>query len=337
MKRGPELLLLLLLGLAALPGCPGCAAKAPSQGEQTGTPSMLRDTPYLVVQVDMSGCAYDVRLNDVSIVSDERGVPVEAELPVNHWARPGENMLEMVLKPLPEGAPEGLLARCSATLMVRKSGTPAEKSQPIADLRFSGALTEPSAGIKESSPTGRFADRPGFPADPQAGTVLVDEVKVTPPEGDRGTVLSRRITLPVLLPRWVWFQSDPIPNNEQTRQQLIAEYQRIWDAVQQKKVPQVLPLFTERNKELAAAFYRTEREMAQKSAQLEQLSVNPGLSLFPLEPEDSVLVVFGGGRLAKLTRWDGNPMIAFNYTDDSGSETFDIVFRKSGNRWLIIR
>ncbi|WNG51837.1 hypothetical protein F0U60_52815 [Archangium minus] len=177
-------------------------------------------------------------------------------------------------------------------------------------------------------------DRPGFPADPQAGTVLVDEVKVTPLEGDRGTRISRRITLPVLLPRWVWFQSDPIPNNEQTRQQLIAEYQRIWDAVQQKKVPQVLPLFTERNKELAAAFYRSEREMAQKSA---QLSENPALSRYPLEPEDSVLVVFGGGRLAKLTRWDGNPMIAFNYADGSGSETFDLIFRKSGTRWIIIR
>ncbi|MFP2907949.1 hypothetical protein ACLESD_23440 [Pyxidicoccus sp. 3LFB2] len=298
---------------------------------------MLKDKPYLVVEVNMSGCVYDVRLNDVSLVSDERGVPVVADIPVNPWARAGENILSMELKPLPQGAADGVAPRCGATLKVHRSGAPAKTAQPIASLRFSGKLQEPAEGLQESSPAGRFADRAGFPADKEEGTVFVGEVLATAPQKGRGAVLRRGITLPVALPRWSWLQSDLIPATSETRQELIAEYQRIWDAANGKKVSQVLPLFAERNQELAIAFNTTEAEMAQKLARLEKASGDPDMALFPLEPEDSELVVFGNGRLAKLTRWDGMPMIGFNFADDSGSESFDIIYRKSGGKWVITR
>lgn len=293
---------------------------------------MLRDKPYLMVQVKMSGCVYDVRFNDVSLVSDSRGWPLEADIPVNHWAQSGTNVLAMYLKPVPEDPPTD----CSVALMVHKSGSSPKIAQSIADLRFSGALREPSAGFTGSSPAGRLADKTGFPSAPETGEVLIGEIQVSRTE-DGAVHLSRSITIHPSLPRWAWLQSESIQGNDETRQKLIAEYQRIWDAVQQKKVPLILPLFAERNKELAAALYRNERDMAQRIKRLEEASVDSSLSLYALEPEDAELVVLGDGRLVKLSRWDGLPMIIFNHVDDSGSEAFDIIFRKAGSRWIITR
>ncbi|WP_431113133.1 hypothetical protein [Variovorax paradoxus] len=139
------------------------------------------------------------------------------------------------------------------------------------------------------------------------------------------------------LPVWRWTTSDPIPATRATRTALRREYRLIWEAVRAKKVAGLLPAFAERNREMGAALRLAEGELERRAGTLQEHSMDPALEQVPLEPEDAELVVFANGRLAKLTRWDGSPMIAFSYKDGSGAVAFDIVFRRERGKWLISR
>lgn len=296
---------------------------------------MLENKPYFTVAVDTAGCRYDIRINDVPVVSDRNGFPVTVDIPVNHWMQSGENELSMHLHPLPKH--EGLSrdTECSATLKVRESGTSVELNQSVASVSFSGNELESGTGAGGSSPSGQFDHRSAFTAD-SGGAVFVDEVNVEPTDDKQGIKVSRSITLPLPFPRWSWFDSDVIPDSEEIRTELVTQYQRIWDAAQSKRVEDLMLFFLERSRELAAAFYRTTDEM-QGRIGLKETSEDPELELFGLYPDDTLLEVFGGGRLARLTSWDGEAAIGFNYVDGSGSTDFDFVFRKSGDKWIITR
>ncbi|TFY99029.1 hypothetical protein [Ramlibacter humi] len=250
------------------------------------------------VRIVTERCAFDIRLNDVPVLPP--GTPtrdVEVTLPVNHWVVPGRNTLSVVPDLQGQRKAQGA-CESSVALLSAPAGKPASARAPLIEMRW------PAAGPRPKEP---FA------------------------------AARAQVELPESLPAWAWMRSDVIAADRRTRAELVREYQRLWDAASRREVRQVLPAFAERNRELAAAFHTEEAEMARRAAMLEKLSQDRSLALFPLEPEDAELVVFAGGRLAKLTRWDGQPMLAFNYKDGSGSETFDVVFRRSGGRWVIAR
>lgn len=309
------------------------ASELESRGQ--GRMSVFDSKPYVSVAVNTSGCAYDIRVNDVSIINDDQGIPVTVDIPVNHWLQLGENELSMYLTPIPSMDAFNEETACSATLLVRESGSSVDANRPIADIKFLGVLANGTTATEGSSPAGRFDPHGDLQPD-ESGRVVVGEVTVERFGSRAGVVVHRSIGLPLLLPRWNWIDSDVIPENEETKRELVRAYERIWNAANEKNVDSIMPLFLERSGELAVAFHRSTDEM-QRQIGLKDASENPELKLYDLEAEDAELVVFAGGRLAKLTRWDGDQPIVFVYVDESAAECFDVIFRKSGDQWIITR
>lgn len=274
------------------------AGMGPVAAVQPSAPRALPAQPLLSVRVVNEGCSMEVRVNDIPLLSTPLPNWIEADVPVNASIVSGANRLELV--PRPSMMRKNRQAPCAAraTLLARSAGAEIASTRPLTEVRWPEDAPVQDPRLRRAAQVVHLA--PGLPA-------------------------------------WQWLRSESIAADARTRAELTQVYRRFWEAVQRKSVEPLLPEFAERNRELAAAFYRPEAEMARRSAQLAELSRDPKLELFPLEPEDAELVVFGGGRLAKLTRWDGNPMIGFNYRDGSGSESFDLVFRKSGKTWVLTR
>lgn len=71
--------------------------------------------PWYTVKIDVSGCGYDIRVNDCPVMADRDGRAVIVEMPVNQWILGGDNLLsaEAVRTPGDPG-------KCSAQVWVRE-------------------------------------------------------------------------------------------------------------------------------------------------------------------------------------------------------------------------
>ncbi|MFH1347445.1 MAG: hypothetical protein ABIH22_02015 [Candidatus Margulisiibacteriota bacterium] len=93
--------------------------------------------PYYTVQLDISNCVYDVRINDALLFEENEGFPVRVELPINHWLKDGSNIISAYLKPYP--GEKTLRKDCDflATVYVRESGSKRDARIEVVKLEYS--------------------------------------------------------------------------------------------------------------------------------------------------------------------------------------------------------
>jgi hypothetical protein len=296
---------------------------------------MLTGKPFFMVGIDVSGCVYDIRINVITVLASLDGLPVTVNLPVNESMITGRNRLSVILHPLPGEEEISGSAEVTATLLNRQSGTPRESNLRVADIRYRHGPTEPEDRVKESSPEGAVDSTGGFAESP-FGDVTVGAVETIASPDGKQVIVQREIELDTSLPRWSWTDSDLIPATDETRNELVQEYLRIRDMLKAGNVSGMLaPLFSERTRELATAYYTPETEMA--PSDLEEIGGDPDYEISDMYEDRALFRVLGEGKLAKLLFWNGAPLIGFNHKTEEMSRDFDITFRKSGESWIITR
>lgn len=315
-----------------------------------GRNTMLTEKPYFTVSLETNLCVGYLLLNGQLLHAAEM-MPLKFDVPVNHWIRKGENELMMMLLPIDE---QGNLSKfprntkCTMTLRVRQSGSSLEENRAITALTF---MAKDPTGIEGNTPEGRLDSKNGFaPAD--KGDVLIGKAKKKPFQ-EGAVIVSRTITLPEIgLPEWRFFTSDNITNlsgadiggrldeetSDKLKKELLPVYRKIWNALKARKVDDVLPLFEERNQEIDAAFFKKPGDTGAKLAkELKDSASDPKWKLWPITDNNVIIQLYDNNKLARLSQNNGKPLISFDHTTDKMTYDYDILFRKSGNKWIITR
>jgi len=314
------------------------AFSASNQGD------ILMNKPYITMHIDINGCTYQVLVNDVPIMSDADGIPVTVDLPVNEWLKSGANSFSLKLGPVKDAkalAQEGQNCHAIATLQVREFGASNSSEVLLSKLDYQSTptlLSTIKSSYQSSTEAGKFAIESDKLTQTEKGNIEIGSVDIQKYKGHygQGVELKRSISLPLPFPKWAWLSSDKIPDDQQTKAALIQQYKRIWEDIQSKNIKAIAPLFSERIREYSAAYFQPQSDM-NVVKEIENAANNNSLELGAFIPKYEYLHVFGDGRLAKLTTWDGSASIYFNYKNEDMSENFDLIFRKSSDKWIITR
>lgn len=317
--------------------------------------NMLTEKPYFTISLEADLCMGYFLLNGQLLYAAEMA-PVKFDLPVNHWIREGKNELVMMLAPVDEEGNFGkfpLNMKCAMTMRVRQSGSTTKENLTIAALKF--AAIDPT-GIEGNTPEGRLDSKKGF-APANKGDVLIGKAKKEPfqgPEGAMaGAVVTRSITLPEIgLPEWEFFKSDNITNlsgvdiegrldketSDRLKKELLPIYRKIWSALEARKVEEVLPLFEERNKEVDAAFFKKPGDTGKMLAkELKDNAADPKKKLWPITDDNVIIQLYDNNKLVRLSQNNRKPLLSFDDIKDKIAYHYDVIFRKSGSKWIITR
>lgn len=209
---------------------------------------------------------------------------------------------------------------CSVSLNVRPIGSPSVENRRIAHIEAD------ARGVRDE-----------VWAEEQGGSTVrpISEPIVRTLHVGRSLVAERLISLEPAFPRWAWLDGEAIERSAETEASLMRVYEEVWSALKARDASRILPRFVLRTRELATAFNRSTREM-ERLLDLESASQDPSLELWPLDPE-AELEIFGDGKLARMTRWDGEPLVVFVKRDRDLSQYYDIVCCRLAGKWIIIR
>jgi hypothetical protein len=290
-------------------------------------PPMLPVHSFFQVRISAERCAYDIRLNDATIWADTEANPIDGALPVNHWVSHGNNLLEVRLSP-PSGEQRfDDRANCRVTFTVRTANAPQSSGIVLTEISF----PSPLATASEHPPSILDADPRYLWPDPRAVTPLV----VQTGDSRASYILLRQVALASPFPRWAWLDADPLEESEQTFKELFARYENFWHDLRAKRLADVRAALSFRSNEFAAAYYRLAFEILDDLG-IDRSATDPGLELYPLDTEPK-LEIFGNKRLARITRWDGEPLLVFVQREKQLSTYYDLVFCKRNGQWQIIR
>jgi hypothetical protein len=350
-------LVVVIIALVFLPFTPflpqsEARAERNSQGAQidSSRDNLLTEKPYFSISLESDLCMGYLLLNGQLLYAAEME-RVKLDVPVNHWIREGDNELMMLLAPVDEQGNFGKYPRnmkCTMTLRVRRSGSNLGENLTIAALKF--AAKDPT-GIGGNTREGRLDSKNGF-APANKGDVLVGKAKKEPFQ-KVGAIVTRSITLPAIgLPEWKFFKSDNITNlsgvdiegrlDEETsgrlKKELLPIYRKIWSALEARKVEEVLPLFEERNKEIDAAFFRKPGGTGNMLArELKDMASDPKKKLWPITDDNVIIQLYDNNKLVRLSQNNRKPLLSFDDVTDHVAHHYDVIFRKSGNQWIITR
>ena len=323
---------------------------AKTQDTKKGRNNMLTEKPYFSISLESDLCMGYFLLNGQLLYAAEMA-PVKFDLPVNHWIKKGDNELVMMLAPVDEEGNFGKFPRnmkCAMTLRVKQSGSNSGEILTIAALKF--AAIDPT-GIEGNTPAGRLDSKNGF-APANNGDVLIGKAKKEPFQ-EVGAIVTRSITLPAIgLPEWKFFKSDNITDlsgvdiagrldeetSDRLKKELLPIYRKIWSALKARKVEEVLPLFEERNKETDAAFFKKPGDTGKMLAkELKDSASDPKKKLWPITDDNVIIQIYDNNKLVRLSQNNQKPLLSFDHVTDKISFSYDVIFRKSGNKWIITR
>ncbi len=238
--------------------------------------NILKNKPIYRLGLKAFGTQYFVRVNGVVIHEEGfSGGQLSTVLPINHWMRSGKNTIGIYVLPPKSGEPINPNASVAITLMVRDKDMP-DTEYSIADITFSGKLLSDNKAVSNSSPSGRLDSTQEFNLS-ASGDVEVHEItKKYVSDYEGAIIFSRKINIPSSLPLWAFFESDDLPSYYSMSDEdyykhldmLLDEYMKVQRALESGDIDTVMPIFTERNKELDAAFYLESGTMEKKLGRL---------------------------------------------------------------------
>jgi hypothetical protein len=304
--------------------------------------SILQKQPEFFVKIDAFGMIYRLMLNGVNVMrEDDSTSQITTTLPVNHWMHPTDNVLKIMTLPDVDGEDYNSHAKISYTLMVRDINS--EDLHTIASINLTGDSANKLQDA-QSSVAGKFSSINAFKPDDE-GDVVVSEVSIDKVKDFDALNYTRKIHIPTSLPLWAFFESDDIPDidsypdkeYDEQRTILLKEYLKVQDALEADNVDAVMPLFSERNKELDQAFYRTPGETASHLRKsLKESAEDPGLELAPLSEKSVSIYIEDNNKVARLVRGNLGPAVAFRIKT-GGSINYDMYFRLNDGKWILTR
>jgi hypothetical protein len=301
--------------------------------------------PFTSVNIDITGCTYQVLINDVPIMENADGLPVQVTIPVNEWMRSGKNTFSMRLGPVEDAnklAEDGQSCKATAELLLRESSAPKSDNIVISKLSYhSPANHFPQRLVEMDGSTlpGNYELAEAKLISDEKGQINHGEIFIKKSKESLGTgvTVAREITLPLNLPEWAWFKGEKIQNNEQTKEALGNIYKEIYSDIHAKNEKALAKLFLFRTKELRKAYYQP-KDNQTTSEQIMQDANNKELELINLHPDYLTLKIFGDAKLAKLYyEYNGFDALVFNYKDTNQSSSYEITFAKLNGQWTIVR
>lgn len=306
---------------------------------------MLLNKPYFTLSLNMHDCRYAVKVNGVLVQENKDGLSLKVNIPINHWLRTGSNELSLAILTFQGKRPLSTTARCEVNLQVRPDDGTEAQTATISRLVFSGKMASVGKGIEESSPAGSYDSKHQFHA-ARNGDVTISETTIEPHhEDNKSKVARQKISLPTPFPEWAFFKSDTLPevdsmpDAEYDRyvEGLAVYYKRIYDALKNKNVDSIMPMFEERNRETDQAFFYLPGTSAKKLASAYKAAVNdPNLELLGVKADSLLTHTHDNHKLVQLIRESDHSAIVFNLRG-GGSESYPIIFRKQGDKWIITR
>ncbi len=288
----------------------------------------FQQRPLLTARIDTELIGFEVRVNDVPILTDWDSQALDVELPVNHWLIAGGNTLSICLRPIGghrEFEPD---SRCVVGLRVREKDMPASDGQLIASVAFSELNASAGVPAKESA-LGVFTEADDL--DLRISDVQVDSTN--PLE----VYVSRKIEMRLPFPRWTWLTGSRIPATEVTQHQLLSEVRLFRQLLQGGNVERALQYAVTKYSEIAQAFYLSERE-AYDQLTFPQLMKSSEILLDDLEEDAARLEILGNGRLAQLVHEDDRKsLIVFVEKDDTLAYYIPALFCRTAGSWHLVR
>ena len=314
--------------------------------ENNSVKNVLKNKPMFNVDVAITGCLYDVRINDVSILTDDEGGPMDTSVPVNEWMQSGDNQLTVYLNPLPNTQKNDTSQLCKVAVSLSVHSYGSEDKDTIATLTYqspANALSADLANTEKSSQAGELDSNNFFNPD-KRGDVTVTPVLINKTNNEKNKheiVLSRTVSIKLPFPKWAWLSGDKIENTEENKVSLIKQYEAIYLAIRDKNFAALRTMTKLRQKEMMEAYYTSQQD-SDTVFNIEKDVNNPVEQLVEFLPTPKVykyltIKIDGHAKLAQMVAWDGGSVIGFNYNDGSGSQSYDFTFGKINGKWVIVR
>ena len=306
--------------------------------------STLHNQPLYSIKIDTFGTKYILKINGITILRETSSDgQLSTTIPVNHWMHPDRNTMEVHIVPPKKGGNFNPNARLKYSLILRSNADPG-----AFHILSTINLTGTSANSREfihSSPSGIFNSFDQFKPDKKGDVKISDITLEDVPVYKGALIYKRQIDAPSSLPLWSFFESDDVPNVEPMSDEnyykevdiLLKEYLKVQKALQENDVDTVIPLFTERNKELDQAFYRQPGET--ESSIHESLTESANDSKLKLVDLSRLSVNFNienNRKLVRLLRPQWAPAVGLNLKS-GGSIRYDMYFRYKDNKWILTR
>lgn len=306
----------------------------------------LTNKPYFTLDINGFGTKVLADVNGVNVYfSYDSAGQITTSLPVNHLMSPDDNSINLIILPDSPGDSMNPNAHMEIILKVATNEN-RSNSVPIANIKFEGHHSGPDLYIKNSSPSGEF-DPENRMQKATDGDVVVKDIHHTEVPVYKGAIIyTRKFRIPNTLPRWAFFDSDELPsqfdlNREDGRkltEEIFPEYKRIHDALKNKELDTIMPMFEERSREIDEAFYFDQgTTQAKLEFALSEAIDNSGYELLNLEPRVVGPDIARNCKLISLKRNGSRAAIGFNDKVNGGSETYDIIYRKQNGKWIISR
>lgn len=306
--------------------------------------SILENKPLFNLSLEASNARYFIYVNGIVVhkeyFSDGQ---ISTVLPINHWMHPSENTIAIEVMPERDGS-----VRKGAKLKIDlqvQSDAVAGSQRTIATLDFQEKYANEGSPTKGSSPQGRYDSQSDFEPS-EDGDVWVSKVSAHPVAEYEGSVVYQRdLKIPSSLPLWAFFNSDDLPDyyamSEDdyyaVRDDLYKNYKNIENALKKGDIDSILPLFSERSREIDAAFYfepGTTQQTLRRS--MERIVTSDEHTLLELRPANVIITPEENRKLVSLTREAETAAIVYNITG-GGSERFHLIFRKQDGDWILTR
>ena len=319
---------------------------ANSNSNQKGETAMHINKPFVTLALSFAGCDYIPEVNGVNFKNSlgTAGV-VKTHMPINLWLKPGKNTISLILKP---GDDADQLVQwdqaCEAVVTLQvKSADQKNNYQPIMTYHFhskANNITKNESHFKGTTQAGQLDSSQDFKrvdsgGDIQIGPLHIEQIDT---KYGPGVKMTREVDLPLPFPKWAWFDGDQIPNNEETKKELVEQYKKIWEALHDNNLQKIDGMFSKRAEEFSQAFYKPLNEFDTIQAMQEDVN-NPNLELGgPFKAKYTHVALSGNGKLAALmVNSDNDGCIFFNNNKTDISSTYNIWFMKKDGEWKIIR
>ena len=263
--------------------------------------------------ISVEECSITVMLNGFPVFKSPGASPIDATVPIGFAMATGINEFQVDIK----AANSHSAAHCDVVLVSYSKQR--EDSEPSQLVSIAYRLGDANP-VQLSSPAGLF---PNGVSDPIILSQKQDSVQIT-----------RNFRLEEPIPRWNWLDSERIEDNTSTRSSLLKVYHYIWSMLSQRSTSSFEQIFLERTTEYRIAFGATADEFPGDRG-FGSVLKEPGMELYPWDPDDGRFELLGKSRLARYTREDGTPLIVF--VDGRIGRYFDIIFRLDRGRWMPTR
>ena len=312
--------------------------------------SILNKQPYFTLKIKSQNIGFYIIVNGADVFEYFSSDNLVTELPINHWFTSGSNKLEVIAKPFSPNKVFNKKSQLLVTLLVAGADNLGEKLV-VSDIYFDAELNDEGRFKNKNTKSVTLDSENKFLAS-NKGDVVIKSASLRVYNEEKGFVrINRELYLPSILPRWSFLDGDQIPSFSEEdmsdkefdvfQESLLSHYRKLFDAIKQNKIDDVMYMFEERNRETDQAFYyepgTTERKLREGLKDAARDEAAGETKLLPIDPEYLEFGVFESNTMARLKRTDDSRAIAQNFTKFPGSQSFDLIFRYKNGKWILTR